>query len=363
MADRLPEPVGRKGAGMRIAQIAPLSESVPARGHGGTERVVHYLTEELIRQGHEVTLYASGDSETSARLVPGCPRALRSGACEVDPLPMHLCMVEQALADAANHDVLHFHLDLVHLPILRREPALHLTTLHHAADRPGVRALLQPDAPLPLVAISEAQAEGVPDVRFSAVIHHGIPRDEIRFQPSPQGYLLFLGRLSPEKGACRAVEIARRSGLPLKIAGKYDPLHPEYFEACLPPLFREPFVEYLGEVGDAERRELLRNARGLLFPVRSAEPFGLVLIEAMAAGTPVVAFRAGAVPELVAEGVTGHVVADAGEAALAASNLEALDRSGIRRHFEERYTADRMAREYVAVYERLLARQQVLSVV
>lgn len=355
--------MGAEGDRMRIAQIAPLYESVPALGHGGTERVVHYLTEELVRLGHDVTLYASGDSRTSARLVAACARGLRSQAWDVDPLPMHLYMVEQVLAEADRYDLLHFHLDLVHLPILRRESVPHVTTLHHGLERPGVQALLHTGSLLPLVAVSEAQAEAAsPDVRFEGIVSPGLPVDEIPFRDQPGDYLLFLGRLSPEKGACRAVEIARRAGLPLRIAGKYDPMHPEYFEACVRPLMGAPFVEYLGEVGDVERRQLLAGARALLFPVQFPEPFGLVLIEAMAAGTPVVGFRAGCVPDVVQDGVTGFVVGDVAEAAQAAARLDTLDRSAARAAFEERFTVERMAREYVRLYERLLARRQVLSV-
>lgn len=347
---------------MRIAHIAPLYERVPARGHGGTERVVHHLVEEQVRQGHEVTLYASGDSETSARLVPGCRRALASDNWDADPLPTHLCMVEQALAAAADYDLMHFHLDLVHLPVLRREPVLHVSTLYHSLTRPGVGDLLRHSAGLPLVAVSETQAQAAPDLPCAAVIHHGIPLGEITFQDEPGEYLLYLGRLSPDKGACRAVEIARRAGLPLKMAGKYDPLHPEYYEACVRKLLAEPFVDYLGEVGDAERCELLRNARGLLFPVQADEPFGLVLLEAMAAGTPTVAFAAGAVPEIVTHGATGFLVHGVGEAAAAALALETLDRKAVRAGFEAHFTVERMAREYLSLYQRVLARRQILSV-
>lgn len=348
---------------MRIAQIAPLYESVPARGHGGTERVVHHLTEELVRQGHDVTLYATGDSETSARLVPGCVKGLRSLAWDVDPLPMHLCLVEQVLSEAEQFDLLHFHLDLFHLPILRRQPVTHLTTLHHGLERPGVQTLLQQAGPrLPLVAVSEAQAESAPDLHLEGVVSPGIPSGEMPYRANPGSYLLFLGRLSPEKGACRAIEIARRAGLPLKIAGKYDPLHPEYFEACLRPQFGEPFVEYLGEVGDAERGDLLAGALGLLFPVRFPETFALVLIEAMAAGTPVVGFSAGSVPDVVQDGVTGFVVPDVSAAADAATRLDTLDRCAVRRRFEDRFTAPRMAQQYLRLYERVLSRRQVLSV-
>jgi len=338
---------------MRIAQVAPLIESVPPHLYGGTERVVSYLTEELVRQGHEVTLFASGDSRTNARLVSVWDTALRLDARAPDPLSLHVLQVEEAFSRSNEFDVMHFHIDALHLPLARRRTLPCVTTLHGRLDLPGLGALFANFDELPLVSISDYQRRPLPGANWAATVHHGLPQ-RLYAPGAGAGYLAFLGRISPEKGADRAVEIARRTGIPLRIAAKIDRLDREYFAAKIQPLMAGADVEYLGELGDADKGEFLGGARALLFPIDWPEPFGLAIIEALACGTPVIAFRRGSVPEILEDGVTGYIVESVDEAVQRVADLPRLDRSRCRAGFERRFTAQRMAQDYTALYARLL---------
>jgi glycosyltransferase involved in cell wall biosynthesis len=336
---------------MRIAQVAPLIESVPPRFYGGTERIVSYLTEELVRQGHEVTLFASGDSVTQAELVACTSRALRMDPEVRDALPYLIIAIDQVRRRAHEFDVLHFHIDYLHFPLFRALSRNTVTTLHGRLDLPDLLPVFAAFPEMSLVSISDHQRRPMPHLRWLRTIHHGLPNDLYPFAPAPAGdYLAFLGRICPEKRPDRAIEIARRAGIPLKIAAKVDRVDEAYFAEVVRPLLRDPSIEFVGEVGEAEKASLLSGARGLLFPIDWPEPFGLVMIEAMACGTPVIAYRCGSVPEVIEDGITGYIV-DGIEAAVAAvDRLEALDRGLIRRRFEDRFSAERMAREYLAVY-------------
>jgi glycosyltransferase involved in cell wall biosynthesis len=340
---------------MRIAQVAPLFESVPPRMYGGTERVVSYLTEELVRQGHEVTLFASGDSETSARLVAGCPRALwQEPGCR-DTLPHHVRLVELVAREADRFDVIHFHLDYVHFPAVGRLPCPTVTTLHGRLYPPDEEALFDAYSRVPLVSISDDQRRPIPRANWQATVHHGMPLDAHTFREGPGSYLAFLGRVSPEKGLDRAVEIARLAGMPLRVAAKIYPEERPYYERAIEPLFRaSPWVEFVGEVGGASKDAFLGGAFALLFPIEWAEPFGLVMIESLACGTPVVAFRRGSVPQVMTDGVTGFVVDDVPGAVEAVRATAGLDRRACRRAFVERFGVARMTRGYQAVYRRLV---------
>jgi glycosyltransferase involved in cell wall biosynthesis len=340
---------------MRIAQVAPLFESVPPRLYGGTERVVSHLTEELVRQGHEVTLFASGDSQTSARLVPGCPRALWATPECRETLPHHVRLVEQVAVEAHRFDLIHFHLDYVHFPVVGRLPCPTVTTLHGRLHPPDQEALFETFSGVPLVSISDDQRRPIPGALWQATVHHGMPLDVHTFREGPGSYLAFLGRISKEKGLDKAIEIAGRAGMPLRVAAKIYPEDRSYYEDEIGPLLRaSPWVEFVGEVGGAAKDALLGNAQALLFPIDWAEPFGLVMIEAMACGTPIIAFRRGSVPEVMVEGVTGFVVDDVPEAVEAIARVPALSRRACRRVFEDRYTSARMARDYLSVYRRLI---------
>jgi glycosyltransferase involved in cell wall biosynthesis len=342
---------------MRIAQVAPLYESVPPTLYGGTERVVSYLTEELVRLGHEVTLFASGDSRTRAKLVPACPRALwHDGGCK-ETLPHEVRLLELVFGDVSRFDVIHFHTDYLHFPLLRRHPCASVTTMHGRLHEPDLKPLLTEYAEAPLVSISDSQRRPVPGANWQATVYHGLPRDLHTFRDRPGDYLAFLGRISPEKRLDRAIAIARRAGMPLKVAAKIYPAERDYFSQAVEPLLKEagPRVEFVGEVGGRDKDEFLGNAHALLFPIEWEEPFGLVMIEALACGTPVVAFRRGSVPEVIDDGVTGFVVGDEDEAVRAVGRVGELSRRECRRVFEARYDAARMARDYVAVYRRLAA--------
>ena len=335
---------------MRIAQVAPLHESVPPQGYGGTERVVSYLTEELVRQGHEVTLYASGDSVTEARLVPCCRRSLRLDEACIDRLSHHVLMLERVVADAERYDVVHFHVDYLHFPLSRRIATPHVTTLHGRLDLPDLVPIYEEFRDVPLVSISDAQRRPLWWADWRATVYHGLPPRLYEASTEPGSYLAFLGRISPEKGLDRAIEIARRAGLPLRIAAKVDAVDREYFEREIEPLLRQPGIEYLGEAGERAKAELLRGAAALLFPVAWPEPFGLVMIEAMACGTPVIAHPRGSVPEVLDDGVTGFVVEDVDEAVEAVARVSELSRARCREVFEERFSDRRMAQDYVATY-------------
>jgi len=347
---------------MKIAQIAPLAESVPPKLYGGTERVVSYLTEELVRLGHDVTLFASGDSQTSARLVACAPRALRLDASVVDPLPHHLLMIERVRSRAHEFDVLHFHIDHLHLPLFRPYARKSITTLHGRLDLPDLAPLYREFDEMPLVSISNAQRAALPFAHWVGTVYHGLPEPVCPFNPAARGgYLAFLGRLSPEKGIERAIEIARRCGRRLRIAAKIDRAEEAYYRSRVAPLLSDPLVEFIGEVGEAEKPGFLGNAAALLFPIDWPEPFGLAMIEAMSCGTPVIAWPNGAVPEIVEHGVTGLIVRSIEEAVHAVQEVSRLDRGGVRRRFEERFSAARMARDYLAIYRSLARKLPVVA--
>lgn len=340
---------------MKIAQVAPLMESVPPRLYGGTERIVSYITEELVEQGHDVTLFASGDSLTSARLVPCADKALRLSDVK-DPIPCHLIMLDEVRRLASSFDVLHFHVDMLHYPIIRDFAWRTVTTLHGRLDLPDVHPLYSTFSDAPLVSISDNQRKPMPPVNWVGRIHHGLPQHLLKPPAVPRGdYLAFLGRISPEKRPDRAIEIAARSGRELRIAAKIDKVDRDYWREEIEPLVRRHAnVRYVGEIGDGEKAEFLGNAAALLFPIDWAEPFGLVMIESMACATPVIAWTCGSVPEVVDPGITGFVVDSVEEAVSAVSLIGNLDRRRIREVFDQRFTAARMARDYVAVYRRLL---------
>jgi glycosyltransferase involved in cell wall biosynthesis len=340
---------------MRIAQVSPLYESVPPKLYGGTERVVSYLTEELVKQGHEVTLFASGDSITRARLVPCSPQSLRLDENCVDQLAHHILMLEKVFRMAGEFDLVHFHIDYLHFPLSRRHDIAHVTTLHGRLDIPDLQPLYREFPEMPVISISNFQRKPLPWINWQGTIYHGLPEDLHTFSEQPGRYLAYVGRISPEKRVDRAILIAKRVGMPLVIAAKVDRADKEYFEEVIRPLLDHPLVEYIGEVNEQDKGELLRGAYALLFPIDWPEPFGLAMIEAMACGTPVIAFRCGSVPEVVDEGVTGYICDDIEDAVRAVERAGSLDRRQIRRRFEERFSASRMARDYVRVYEKLVA--------
>ena len=340
---------------MKIAQVAPLMESVPPLLYGGTERIVSYLTEELVRQGHDVTLFASGDSRTAARLVPCCDKALRLSDVR-DPVPRHLIMLDEVRRLADSFDVLHFHVDLLHYPLIRDFAWRTVTTLHGRLDLTDIHPLYRAFPEAPLVSISDDQRAPMPPVNWVGRVHHGMPYDLLMPRAQRQGgYLAFLGRISPEKRPDRAIEIAARTGRQLRIAAKVDKVDRDYWRDEIEPLVRRhDNIHYIGEIGDADKAEFLGNAAALLFPIDWAEPFGLVMIEAMACGTPVIAWNRGSVPEVVDTGVTGFAVDSIEEAVSAVGLVDNLDRRRIRAVFDQRFTAARMASDYVAIYRRLL---------
>ena len=338
---------------MKIAQVAPLYESVPPRLYGGTERIVSFLTEGLVEAGHEVTLYASADSVTSARLVGCCPSALRLDPDSRNPLPAHVVQLERVAAEASAYDVIHFHVDAIHFPIARRLPVPSVTTLHGRLDATDDQALFRVFADQPVVSISNDQRKPVPWMNWQATVHHGLPPDRFPYHPGPGQYLAFLGRISPEKRPDRAIEMARRFGMELRIAAKVDGADRAYYEETIAPLLREPGVRFVGEIGEREKAAFLGEAHALLFPIDWPEPFGLVMIEALATGTPVIAYPCGAVPEVIDDGVTGFVVRSLDEAVAALGRVSGLRRADCRRVFEERFSAPRMVRDYLDVYRRL----------
>jgi len=342
---------------MRIAQIAPLMESVPPRLYGGTERIVSYVTDELVRMGHRVTLFASADSVTSAELVPCAPMALRLDANVRDIIPYYMLMLDRVRELADEFDILHFHIDQFHFPLFRTMADRTVTTLHGRQDLYDLKPLYVGFGEMPLVSISDDQRKPISGSNFVATVYHGLPPDLLEPVHDPRGgYLAFLGRISPEKGPERAIEIAQALGIPLKIAAKVDKADRDYFKEIVEPLLDGPGIEFIGEINERGKRPFLGEARALLFPVDWPEPFGLVMIEAMACGTPVLAFRRGSVPEIIDEGVTGIIVESTREAIQKLPQVLALDRRKVRRRFEERFTAARMAKDYVQVYRSLLTR-------
>jgi glycosyltransferase involved in cell wall biosynthesis len=342
---------------LRIAQIAPLHERVPPRLYGGTERMVSYLTEELVRQGHEVTLFASGDSQTSAKLVRCSDMALRLNPSVRDTLPYHVIMLDEVRRRAEEFDILHFHLDFLHAPLVRDIADRTLTTLHGRLDLPDLAPFYGYFTELPVVSISHDQRGHLRHANWAGTVHHGLPRDLLGFQEAPaDGYLAFLGRISPEKGPDRAIEIAARAGMRLKIAAKVDRADQAYWEEKIRPMLAaHRNVEFIGEIGEHDKEEFLGNAAALLFPIDWPEPFGLVMIEAMACGTPVIAFPRGAVPEVIEDGVSGRIVETIEGAAAAAQRIGELDRARVRAAFEQRFTVERMAADYVRIYHDRLA--------
>ena len=339
---------------MRIAQVAPLWESVPPKLYGGTERIVSYVTEELVAMGHDVTLFASGDSETAARLEAISPQALRlkTGLFNRDAYLMMLH--ERGLGSAHDFDIIHSHLDFTGFPLARRNPVPVVTTLHGRLDLPELEPVYREFSEMPLVSISDAQRRPLPWANWAGTIYHGLPRNMYSFQEGSKGYLAFLGRIAPEKRPDQAIEIAKRAGIPLRIAAKVDPSDRVYFEAEVEPLLNHPLIEFVGEISDAEKNEFIGNAMALVCPYDWPEPFGLVLIEAFACGTPVVAYRRGSIPEIIDHGVTGYICDTLDEMVDAVGQVPLIDRKQCRAAFDERFTADRMARDYVALYERLL---------
>jgi len=340
---------------MKIAQIAPLMESVPPRFYGGTERVVSYLTEELVAQGHEVTLFASGDSITAANLVACCTQALRLDPAVRDIVPYYMLMLDKVRCQAERFDVLHFHIDHFHFPIFRHLPIPSITTLHGRQDLRDSLPFYAGFSDMPLISISDAQRTPLPHANFASTIYHGLPRDLL--EPSLRangGYFAFIGRISPEKGPVDAIRIARGLGVPLKIAAKVDKQDEAYFREVVHPLLQGEGVDFFGESFEKDKGPFLRDASALLFPIAWPEPFGLVMIEAMACGTPVLAYRAGSVAEVIDEGVTGMIVENIDQACRMAPQVAKLDRRKVRRRFEERFTARRMATDYVRVYRGLM---------
>jgi glycosyltransferase involved in cell wall biosynthesis len=338
---------------MRIAQVAPLYESVPPRCYGGTERVVSYLTEELVRLGHEVTLFATADSVTRARLHACAPRGLRLDPNCIDPLSRHILMLEAVCKAGEAFDIIHYHVDYLHFPVSRRTAVPQVTTLHGRLDLADLAPLYREFGDMPLVSISDDQRKPLPWVRWEATVHHGVPADLYRLQEKPGDYLAFLGRISPEKRLDRAIEIARRAGMRLRVAAKVDKADHDYFRDCIQPLLGAPHVEFIGEIGEADKQAFLGNARALLFPIDWPEPFGLVMLESLACGTPIIAYRRGSVPEVLQDGVTGFLVEDVAAAAAAVHRLSAVDRRQCRQAFEARFSATRMALDYLDVYSRL----------
>jgi glycosyltransferase involved in cell wall biosynthesis len=341
---------------MRIAQVAPLTEAVPPRLYGGTERVVYWLTEELVALGHDVTLFASGDSRTSGKLDATWPKALRLDGSVRDPNALHMLMLERVRqkCDDEEFDFLHFHLDYYPFSLFARQPTPFVTTLHGRLDLPEHQPVFATFSKIPLVSISNAQRRPVPKANFINTIYHGLPEKLLTPQPVKPSYLAVLGRIAPEKGVDRAIRIAIRCGIPLKIAAKVDRADQEYYDAIIKPMMDHPLVEFIGEIGDHEKADFLSGAIGLLLPIDWPEPFGLVMIEAMACGTPVIAYNRGSVPEIIDDGKTGFIVEDEISAVADVGRLGELDRQAIRTHFETRFTARRMALDYVNTYQGMI---------
>lgn len=340
---------------MKIAQVAPLYERVPPKMYGGTERVVSWLTEELVRQGHDVTLFATGDSETQAQLVPIVPRGLRhEEGFMYDKIGFHALMFERVFKMACEFDIIHFHSDYMHLPYARLLVTPSLATMHCRMDYHPLVDILNEHRDFPVVSISDAQRKYAPQLNWHRTVYHGLPENAFYLNEKANDYLLFVGRLCPEKGPDQAIAIARKAGVPLKIAAKVDPVDRHYFNEVVKPLLEDPSIEYLGEVSDDQKQELMGNALALIHtPVQFPEPFGLVMIESMACGTPVVAFRAGSIPEVIDPGITGFVVDNVDSAVEAVKKAGSLNRKKCRQVFEHRFTSRRMVNDYLGVYQQL----------
>ncbi len=339
---------------MRIAQVAPLYESVPPKYYGGTERVVAYLTDELVRQGHDVALFASGDSETHARLVPGAHRSLRLDKHCVDLIAHHVRLLEEVVEHQDEFDMIHFHLGYLHFPVTPRLTTPHVSTQHGRLDLGDLMGLYGKFRELPNVSISNDQRRAMPWMNWVSTVYHGLPPDAYPFHESPGKYFAFLGRISPEKRVDRAIEIAKRMGVPIHIAAKVDALDVDYFETTIHPLLDHHLVEYIGEIGEGEKGKFLGEAGALLFPIDWPEPFGLVMIESLACGTPVIAYRQGSVPEVITHGHDGFIVTNIDDA-VEAAGTSTIDRRNCRATFEERFSVEAMAKGYVETYERVIA--------
>lgn len=340
---------------IRIAQVSPLFESVPPKLYGGTERVVSFITEELVALGHDVTLFASGDSKTSARLVPVCEKSLRlNPECE-DPVAYHIMQLQLVQDMMESFDIVHYHTDYLHFPTSTLGNSAHVTTLHGRLDLSFLKAMYGLFPSVPVVSISHSQRKPLPRNNWAGNVYHGLPPDLFAPTRTAGKYLAFLGRVSPEKGIENAIEIAIRSGIPLRIAAKIDKADTQYYEGKVRHLFDHPLIEYVGEIGEKEKSEFLANALALLFPVEWEEPFGLVMIESMACGTPVVAYPRGSVPEIIEHGVNGLIVSSIEEAVKALRDIGSVSRLNCRRVFEERFTSPVMAKEYLKVYDKLLS--------
>ena len=341
---------------MKIAQVAPLYERVPPLGYGGTERVVSWLTEELVRLGHDVTLFASGDSSTSARLVPGCRESLRTSKTCRDVLAHHILMLELVRKHKKEFDIVHFHTDYLHFPLARECRFNQVTTLHGRLDLPDLGPLYREFNDVPVVSISHAQRRALPQANWVGNVYHGLPETSLAFHPEPGSYLAFIGRISPEKRPDRAIAIARGAGMDLQIAAKVDPADQQYFDSTIKPLLEQPGIAFIGEIGDQQKADFLGSAMACLAPIDWPEPFGLNMIEAMACGTPVIAFPHGSVPEILEDGVSGIIVKSVDEAVKAIKRVKTISRKACRQAFLERFTVHRMASEYLSLYEGIIAR-------
>lgn len=344
---------------MRIAQVAPLYESVPPKFYGGTERVVSYLTEELVRLGHEVTLFATADSVTNARLEAVRPSGLRLDSSCKDPLVHHMVLLDRVLRFEDQFDIIHFHTDYLHFPLARILRTPHLTTLHGRLDYTDLQPLYREFSDLPMVSISNEQRKPVAFANWIGTVYHGLPDDLHPYYPAHGDYLAFVGRIHPEKRVDRAIEIAKRAGMQLRIAAKVDRADQEYYEQKIKSLLNTPGVEFVGEIGDHEKAEFLGKARALLFPIDWPEPFGLVMIEALACGTPVIAWPHGSVSEIINDGETGFIVNSVDAAVDAVARVPSLSRRRCRRTFEERFSVRHMAREYLRLYQAVRAPKAV----
>lgn len=347
---------------MRIAQVAPLYEPVPPRGYGGTERVVSWLTEELVRQGHEVTLFASGDSLTRAKLVPVCPMSLRTNPTCHDTLAHHILLLEQVRQRRDEFDIVHYHIDYLHFPLSRQIDLPQVTTLHGRLDLPDLIPVYREFADMPVVSISRSQRDPLPQANWVGNVYHGLPENSLRFKEGPGEYLAFIGRISPEKRPDRAIEIATRADLRLKIAAKIDVVDREYFDRVVCPLLKRPNIEFIGEIGDEAKAEFLGNAIASIAPIDWPEPFGLNMIEAMACGTPTIAFEHGSVPEIIENGVSGIVVRTVDQAVEAVRQAAVMSRRAVRNSFKSRFTANRMATDYLAIYHELISEESASRV-
>ncbi|MCD6133387.1 MAG: glycosyltransferase family 4 protein [Deltaproteobacteria bacterium] len=346
---------------MRIAQVSPLYESVPPKYYGGTERVVSYLVEELVKEGHDVTLFASGDSITRAHLVPLCERSLRLDESCKDKICYHVLMVQKVFEMSSYFDIIHFHIDYLHFPLVRTCNTPTVTTLHGRLDLKDYLLFYRNFEDIPVISISNNQRKPLPWLNWQGTVYHGLPEDLYSFHEKPGEYLAFLGRICPEKRVDRAIEIAERVGMKLKIAAKVDEADKEYFKDKIKPLLKSPYAEFMGEIGEKEKDEFLGNAYALIFPIDWPEPFGLVMIESLACGTPVIAWRCGSVPEVIEDGVTGFIVESIEDAVKAVEKTSSLNREDCRKAFEERFTASRMARNYLKIYRKMIITKPILK--